>query len=80
MNKPIWNETHVDTLKRDLLMSYDKFARPHQHYNTTKVAVDLKIKHIEFDENTSIFTIYAWFAMVINYYYIVLRISITHAM
>lgn len=35
-NKPIWNETYADALKRDLLMSYDKFARPTQHYNTTK--------------------------------------------
>lgn len=45
-------------------MSYDKFARPTQHYNTTTVALELKIKHVDFDEMTSIFTVYAWFAMV----------------
>lgn len=66
VNKPIWNETYADALKRDLLMSYDKFARPTQHYNTTKVMLDLKIKHVDFDEATSIFTVYAWFSMVIT--------------
>lgn len=45
-------------------MSYDKFARPTQHYNTTTVTLDLKIKHVDFEEETSIFTVYAWFAMV----------------
>lgn len=64
VNKPIWNETFADALKRDLLMSYDKFARPTQHYNITKVTIDLKVKHVDFDEATSIFTVYAWFAMV----------------
>lgn len=63
-NKPIWNETYADVLKRDLLMSYDKFARPTHHFNTTKVKIDLKIKHVDFDEATSIFTVYAWFPMV----------------
>ncbi|XP_031617172.1 acetylcholine receptor subunit alpha-type acr-16-like [Contarinia nasturtii] len=62
-NKPIWNETYADALKRDLLMSYDKFARPTQHYNTTKVTLDMKIKHVDFDEKTSIFTVYSWFFM-----------------
>lgn len=67
MNKPIWNETYADALKRDLLMSYDKFARPTQHYNTTKVTIDLKVKHVDFDEASSVFTVYAWFAMVIAF-------------
>lgn len=62
--RPIWNDTYADILKRDLLMSYDKFARPSQHYNTTTVTLDLKIKHVDFDETTSVFTVYAWFAMV----------------
>lgn len=64
VNKPIWNETYADVLKRDLLMSYDKFARPTQHYNTTTVILDLRIKHVDFDETTSIFTVFAWFHMV----------------
>ncbi|XP_055296063.1 acetylcholine receptor subunit alpha-type acr-16-like isoform X2 [Sitodiplosis mosellana] len=66
VNKPIWNETYVDALKRDLLMSYDKFARPTQHHNTTKVALNLKIKHVDFDEATSDFTVFAWFIMSWN--------------
>lgn len=45
-------------------MSYDKFARPTQHYNTTTVSVDLSIKHVDFDEASSVFTVYAWFSMV----------------
>lgn len=64
VNKPIWNETYADMLKRDLLMSYDKFARPTQHYNTTTVTLGLKIKHVDFDEATSVFTVFAWFSMV----------------
>lgn len=63
-NKSIWNETYTDTLKRDLLMSYDKFARPMQHYNTTKVTIGLRIKHVEFDVGASTFTVYSWFSMV----------------
>lgn len=65
-HKPIWNETYVDALKRDLLMSYDKFARPTQHFNTTTVTVDLTIKHVDFEEATSIFTVYAWISMEWN--------------
>lgn len=63
-NKPIWNETYADALKRDLLMSYDKFARPQN--NATKVAISMTIKHVDFDEATSIFTVYAWFIMQWN--------------
>lgn len=63
-NKRIWNETYVDVLKRDLLMSYDKFARPTQHFNQTTVTLNLEIKHVDFDETTSIFTVYAWLSMV----------------
>lgn len=64
-NRPIWNETYADLLKRDLLMSYDKFARPTQHFNTTTVKLDLRIKHVDFDEASSVFTVFAWFYMVI---------------
>lgn len=65
-NKPVWNETYADILKRDLLISYDKFARPTQHNNTTSVIVDLQLKHFDLDEAASVFTIYAWFSMVIE--------------
>lgn len=65
-NKPVWNETFADILKRDLLISYDKFARPTQHNNTTSVIVDLQLKHFDLDEAASVFTIYAWFSMVMQ--------------
>lgn len=65
-NKPVWNETFADILKRDLLISYDKFARPTQHNNTTSVIVDLQLKHFDLDEVASVFTIYAWFSMVMG--------------
>lgn len=45
-------------------MTYDKFARPTQPGNTTSVLVDLQLKHLDFDESTSVFSIYAWFSMV----------------
>lgn len=45
-------------------MTYDKFARPTQPGNTTNVMVDLQLKHLDFDESTSVFSIYAWFSMV----------------
>ncbi|KAF4524650.1 hypothetical protein B566_EDAN013759 [Ephemera danica] len=53
LNKPLWNATWTDRLKRDLMLSsltekgYDKFARPAQHTNTTVVTIDLNLKHID---------------------------------
>ena len=41
-----WNATWTDRLKRDLLLNYDKFARPAQHTNTTVVKLDLTLRHI----------------------------------
>lgn len=44
---PLWNETWVDRLRRNLLSKYDKFSRPTQHFNTTTVLVYLNIMHVE---------------------------------
>lgn len=65
-SKPIWNSTWTDTLKRDLLMTYDKFARPAQHYNKTEVAVTLTIRHVDLEEDKSIFSVYGWISMVLT--------------
>lgn len=43
----LWNATWTDHLKHDLLMKYDKFARPAQHTNVTEVTFGLIIKHVE---------------------------------
>lgn len=45
-------------------MSYDKFSRPTEHYNDTTVELGLKIRHIDIDEEKSIFTVFAWLSMV----------------
>lgn len=44
---PKWNSTWTDKLKRDLLLNYDKFARPAQHSNTTTVTLDPTVHHVE---------------------------------
>ncbi|XP_073972910.1 acetylcholine receptor subunit alpha-like isoform X2 [Rhodnius prolixus] len=56
----LWNATYTDLLKRDLLNSYDKFARPIQHTNTTVVDIDLEIKHIDLDDTKCLLTVNAW--------------------
>lgn len=52
-------------MKRDLLITYDKFARPAQHYNKTEVSVTLTIRHVDLEEDKSIFSVYGWISMVI---------------
>jgi hypothetical protein len=42
-----WNATWTDRLKKDLLSSYDKFARPAQHTNTTVVSMHVTFRHID---------------------------------
>ncbi|XP_030767239.1 acetylcholine receptor subunit alpha-type acr-16-like isoform X2 [Sitophilus oryzae] len=61
--QPIWNSTHTDQLRRDLLLNYDKFARPAQHYNVTRVKLGLTIRHVEVNEFKSTLTVYSWFKM-----------------
>lgn len=58
--KPIWNATWTDLLKRDLLMTYDKFARPVEHFNTTTVVLAIIFKHFDVDEQKSIFGVHCW--------------------
>ncbi|XP_039285167.1 neuronal acetylcholine receptor subunit alpha-5 isoform X1 [Nilaparvata lugens] len=58
--KRLWNSTFTDILKHDLLMKYDKFARPTQHFNATYVTMDLTIQYVEIDEAKSMMTVNAW--------------------
>lgn len=62
--KPLWNATVTDRLKHELLLHYDKFARPAQHYNTTTVTVGLTIKHLDLNEQRSTFTVNSWIQVV----------------
>ncbi|XP_022909034.1 acetylcholine receptor subunit alpha-L1-like isoform X2 [Onthophagus taurus] len=61
---PLWNATLVDKLKQDLLLNYDKFARPTQHTNVTTVRFGMEIKHVEVNEFKSTVTIVGWTRLV----------------
>ncbi|KAF5292514.1 hypothetical protein FQR65_LT01660 [Abscondita terminalis] len=58
--KPIWNATYTDKLKQDLLLNYDKFARPTQHYNVTTVTIGLSVLHVEINEFKSTVNVNSW--------------------
>ncbi|KAH0539576.1 acetylcholine receptor subunit alpha-like 1 [Cotesia glomerata] len=60
----LWNATWVDRLKRDLLSKYDKFARPAQHFNATRVFFGMTINHISVEEFKSAISVQAWVRMV----------------
>lgn len=62
--KPIWNSTFTDKLRHDLLLNYDKFARPSQHYNLTTVSFGLTIRHLEVNEHKSTITLHAYVQLV----------------
>lgn len=51
-------------MKRDLLVNYDKFSRPSEHYNTTKVGLSLSVKHLDLEETRGVLTIFGWLSMV----------------
>ncbi|NP_001166026.1 nicotinic acetylcholine receptor alpha 12 subunit precursor [Nasonia vitripennis] len=61
-----WNETWVDRLRRNLLLKYDKFARPTQHYNTTTLFVYLNIMHVELDNKKNTMSVNTWVRMSWN--------------
>lgn len=58
------NSTWTDTLKRDLLVDYDKFVRPVDHGSTTKVHIFLTVKHVDVDEQKGIMSVFGWIKMV----------------
>lgn len=62
--QPLWNATYTDKLRHDLLLNYDKFARPAQHFNKTTVQLGLEIRHVEFNEFKSMLTAFAWLRLV----------------
>lgn len=57
---PVWNETWTDKLKRDLFVKYDKFARPTEHFNTTRVSFDISFQHVSVNERKSTMTVNGW--------------------
>lgn len=62
--KPIWNATFTDKLKQDLLLNYDKFARPAQHFNTTTVDLGMSVLHVELNEFKSTVSVHGWLHFV----------------
>lgn len=60
----MWNSTYSDKLRHDLFLNYDKFARPSQHYNKTKVYFGLTIGHLEVNEFKSTLTLFGYAQMV----------------
>lgn len=64
--KPLWNATFTDKLRHDLLLNYDKFARPAQHFNVTKVQFSMRFRHFEANEFKSTLTAYCWLQLVIK--------------
>jgi hypothetical protein len=60
----MWNATWTDTLKRDLLLNYDKYTRPAQYYNATNVDLSLVLRYFDVDEVKSVMTVHGWVKMV----------------
>ncbi|XP_055597067.1 neuronal acetylcholine receptor subunit alpha-5-like isoform X1 [Uranotaenia lowii] len=62
-NPSVVSETWGDKLKKDLLAHYDRNIRPTQHYNVTNVNLKFTIRHVDIDEENSIFSVYGWIKM-----------------
>lgn len=62
----LWNETDQDKLKKDLFANYDRFSRPDEHFNATKVKFGVSILHLESDERKSTVTVHSWLRMIWN--------------
>ncbi|KAK4878685.1 hypothetical protein RN001_011191 [Aquatica leii] len=58
--KPIWNDTHMDKLKKDLLLNYDRFVRPENHNNVTEIMISLTVLRLETDEARSVVIVDGW--------------------
>lgn len=63
--KPLWNLTMIDKLRQDLLLNYDKFARP-DHENSTEVEFNIEIHHVELNELKHTLLVHAWAQMEWN--------------
>lgn len=60
----MWNATFTDKLRHDLLLNYDKFARPAQHFNVTTVQFSIRFRHFDVNEFKSTLTAYCWLQLV----------------
>ncbi|KAF5272064.1 hypothetical protein FQR65_LT05046 [Abscondita terminalis] len=61
--KPIWNDTHLDKLKKDLLLNYDRYVRPENYENHTNIHMSLTVMRLETDEARSVVDIDAWIGL-----------------
>ncbi|KAF5272063.1 hypothetical protein FQR65_LT05045 [Abscondita terminalis] len=62
--KPLWNVTHLDQLKKDLLTNYDRYVRPENYENQTKITFYLTITRLETDEIRSVVIVDGWINLV----------------
>lgn len=62
-NKPSTSLTWIDKLKKDLFANYDRNARPTQYYNVTNLKLGITMRHVDIDEENSIFSLYGWVKM-----------------
>lgn len=70
--KPLWNATFTDKLRHALLLNYDKFARPAQHYNVTTVQFNVRFRHFEINESSSTLTAHCWLQVVSLKFHIII--------
>lgn len=70
--KPLWNATYSDLLKKNLLMTYDKFLRPTEHFNKTSVTLSQSFVHVGLDEMESVFQVHSLTRMVCELFICVL--------
>lgn len=62
--QPLWNSTYTDKLRQDLLLNYDKFARPAQPDEQITVRFGFTVRHVDVNEMKSTFTVHCWLRMV----------------
>ncbi|XP_065095271.1 neuronal acetylcholine receptor subunit alpha-5-like isoform X1 [Ochlerotatus camptorhynchus] len=62
-NKPSTTLTWIEKLKKDLFANYDRNVRPTQYYNVTNLNLGITMRHVDIDEENSIFSLYGWVKM-----------------
>lgn len=61
-HQPIWNDTWMDILRRDLFTTYDRYSRP--TLNMTTVKIGMSTHSFELNEAKSTFSANVWVTMV----------------
>jgi hypothetical protein len=59
----LWNDTDIDTLRKDLLDGYEINSRPSQANDANSLHVAMTLINIDLDENRGVLTSHAWIKM-----------------